>query len=252
MSIPLPPTAGWVVPFYDFQDRLTGCYSAPPHATHVEAARRLRGQYPQATRLLELGAGGGQFAVSAAAEGFRVTALELRAAGVAHMLRLAREYGVTLNGIQGDFYTADPGGPFDLIVYWDGFGVGSDDDQRRLLTRMAGWLAPQGHALLDVYTPWYWASHAGYTRHTDTYTQVYGFDSATSRMTDTYVEPGGQRHSQSLRCYSPDDLRRLLAGTGLRLARAEPGGMFDTATGTWHPQADWASCMTFQAVLVPE
>ncbi|MFC6800602.1 class I SAM-dependent methyltransferase [Deinococcus caeni] len=118
-------------------------YSAPPHATHVEAARRLRGQYPQATRLLELGAGGGQFAVSAAAEGFRVTALELRAAGVAHMLRLARERDLSLSAVQGDFYAADPGGPFDLIVYWDGFGIGSDDDQRRLLTRMAGWLAPR-------------------------------------------------------------------------------------------------------------
>ena len=128
MSIPPPSAAGWIVPFYDFQERLIGCYSAPPHATHVEAARRLRGQYPQATRLLELGAGGGQFAVSAAAEGFTVTALELRAAGVAHTLRLAREYGVTLNGIQGDFYAADPGGPLDLIVYWDGFGIGSDDD----------------------------------------------------------------------------------------------------------------------------
>lgn len=252
MSIPPPSAAGWVVPFYDFQDRLIGCYSAPPHATHVEAARRLRGQYPQANRLLELGAGGGQFAVSAAAEGFAVTALELRAAGVEHTLQLARKHGVSLSAVQGDFYAADPGGPFDLIVYWDGFGVGSDDDQHRLLTRMAGWLAPQGHALLDIYTPWYWASHAGYTRHTDTYTQVYGFDRASGRMTDTYLEPGGQRHTQSLRCYSPDDLRRLLAGTGLRLARAEPGGMFDTGTGTWHPQADWASCMTYQAVLVPE
>ncbi|MCD0166407.1 bifunctional 2-polyprenyl-6-hydroxyphenol methylase/3-demethylubiquinol 3-O-methyltransferase UbiG [Deinococcus sp. 12RED42] len=252
MSIPPPPTAGWVVPFYDLQDRLIGCYSAPLHAAHVEAARRLRGQYPQANRLLELGAGGGQFAVSAAAEGFTVTALELRAAGVEHTLRLAREHGVTLSAVQGDFYAADPGGPFDLIVYWDGFGVGSDDDQRRLLTRISGWLAPQGHVLLDIYTPWYWASHAGYTRRTDTYTQVYGFDRASGRMTDTYMEPGGQRHTQSLRCYSPDDLRRLLASTGLRLARAEPGGMFDTGTGTWHPQADWASCMTFQAALVPE
>ncbi|GAA5441205.1 hypothetical protein Dcae01_02740 [Deinococcus caeni] len=27
MSIPPPSAAGWVVPFYDFQERLIGCYT---------------------------------------------------------------------------------------------------------------------------------------------------------------------------------------------------------------------------------
>jgi len=44
-------------------------------------------------------------------------------------------------------YDVDIGGPFDAVCYWDGFGIGDDQDQRRLLRRIAGWLAPDGRAL---------------------------------------------------------------------------------------------------------
>lgn len=43
----------------------------------------------------------------------------------------------TLESVEADFYTVELAGRFDVVCYWDGFGVGSDADQRRLLRRIA-------------------------------------------------------------------------------------------------------------------
>ena len=37
--------------------------------------------------------------------------------------------------VQGDFYEVELDGTFDVVCYFDGFGIGSDADQRRLLRR---------------------------------------------------------------------------------------------------------------------
>lgn len=239
----------WAYSFYDVQDELTGCYAAPVHPFHLEKAAEVRRDAP-GLRLLELGSGGGQFAVAAALEGFAVTALEYRDAGNAHAQALAAQHGVTLGTVTGDFYVADPGGPFDVICYWDGFGIGSDDEQRHLLRRLPGWLAPGGHALIEVYSPGYWQKHAGYTRRTPEYVQTYGYDADGARMTDTYAA-GGDTRTQSLRCYAPADLRLLLRGTGLTLTAVQAGGRYDRDAGVWHPQATLAECMTWTATLRP-
>jgi hypothetical protein len=64
--------------------------------------------------------------------------------------------------LEADFYETDLTGPFDVISYWNGFGIGSDADQRRLLDRIAhDWLAPDGCVLMDVFSPWQWARAAG-------------------------------------------------------------------------------------------
>lgn len=240
----------WAQSFYDFQDELTGCYSDPIHPFHRERAAWLWANYAGQT-LLELGSGGGQFAVTAAQAGFEVTALEYRAAATALTHKLAQEQGVTLRAVTGDFYLDDPGGPFDLICYWDGFGIGSDEEQRHLLGRLPGWLAPGGQALIEVYMPYYWVKHAGYSRRTLQYVQTYGFDAEGCRFTDTYAADG-QEQTQSLRCYTPADLRLLLGGTGLHLQEAISGGQYDTQAQIWHPQASWAECMQWIAVLKAE
>ena len=72
----------WAYSFYDFQDALTGCYADPVHPFHHERAAEVRRDAP-GVRLLELGSGGGQFAVAAALQGFDVTALEYREQGSA-------------------------------------------------------------------------------------------------------------------------------------------------------------------------
>ena len=127
-----------------------------------------------------------------------------------------------------------------MVCYFDGFGIGSDEDQRRLLQRIAGWLTENGCALIDVLTPWYWSSQRGATYELgDVVTQDgaatgepgsggvvgrFDFDAEGCRMV-------GRMHRkdvpeevvfQTLRRYSPADLRLLLEGTGFVLSDIEP------------------------------
>ena len=172
--------------------------------------------------MLELGAGGGQSAAVACATGYAVTAIELNPGAADNARGLHPDLAVH----QGDFLAADLGGArFDIVCYWDGFGVGEDADQKQLLRRIAGeWLAPDGVALVDIYTPWHALRTAGKGWAIDGRTRrTYGFDAAGCRWLDTWEREGeGEAVTQSLRCYSPADLRLLLAGTGLRLAGIHP------------------------------
>ena len=238
----------WVHSFYDTQDTLTGCYGTDVHPFHHAQAARVTGHRGAACTLLELGAGGGQFAVAAAQAGHAVTALDLRASATAHTTRLAEQHGVPVHACTGDFYTVDLGRTYDMVVYWDGFGIGEDADQAALLHQVAQWLEPHGTAFVEVFTPWYWAQHAGFTRNTDTYMQTYGFDARRCRLLDTYTPVGGEAITQSLRCYSPEDLCRLLP-EGLVLAEVWPGGAYDTRALTWHSTVPLGQCQSFTAVL---
>lgn len=252
----------------------------------VDQLLRLAGVGPDALtadqgplRVLELGAGGGQAAAAAAARGLRVTAVELVPELAAHARSLAptiaagpantAEPDITaapeiapgpaghsrpngragsLSVLEGDFYTLDPGGPFDVVCYWDGFGIGSDDDQRSLLRRIHGWLAPGGCALVEVYTPWYWAAAAGREQHFhDGSARRYGFDADGCRMLDRWWPEGREAEgvTQSLRAYSPADLRLLLEGTGLVLDRIEEGGAWDDVAQVWHERAPLEAAMSY-------
>ncbi|MFC4426106.1 class I SAM-dependent methyltransferase [Deinococcus navajonensis] len=241
-------TQHWSHTFYARQDQLTGWYGQDIHLFHKKQAARVTQHLGCTGTLLELGSGGGQFAVSAARLGHQVTALDLWAGAGEYTRTLASRYGTQVDVVTGDFYSVEVPGAFDSVCYWDGFGVGSDDDQRLLLGRIATWLAPGGVAFVDVYTPWYWAHHAGFTRAAAGYTQAYGFNADGCRMTDTYTAEDGPV-TQSLRCYSPADLRLLLRGTELSLVDLWPGGHYDPHAGTFRPEVSLGECMTFTALL---
>ncbi len=92
-------------------------------------------------RILELGAGGGQFSVAACQLNHKVTAVEIEPDFVAHMRHLSKHWNPeNLMVINADFNTVELEGNFDLICYWDGFGMGSDSDQRTLLKKISSWL----------------------------------------------------------------------------------------------------------------
>lgn len=197
--------------------------------------------------------GGGQTAAAGAIAGHEVVAVELLPSAAAHARRLAAARpGVAMTFVEGDVFAVDPGGSFDVACYWDGFGVGEDADQRRLLRRVAGWLAPDGCALLDVNTPWYWAAAAGQERRFPGAMRRYGYDADGNRMLDTWWDPADSDHrlTPSLRCYAPADLRLLLEGTGLTLASLEPGGGLDATTGKYLPTVPLARAMQYLAKLV--
>ncbi len=243
----------WSESFYARQAEIPGMYTTTIHSSTHALAARVNAHLGRPSQVLELGSGGGQFAVAAALKGHDVTALERVPLLVEHTRSLAREHGTPLEVQQADFYTVRlPEAHYDAVCYWDGFGVGSDDDQRRLLRRVAGWLAPAGRMYLDVYTPWYWAQAAGNAPQLPGFARDYGFDADGCRMLDTYSpDDGTEPFTQSLRCYSPADLRLLLQGTGMTLAELWPGGSYDVQAGVWTPEVPLAQAMTYAAVLRP-
>ncbi|WP_026930681.1 class I SAM-dependent methyltransferase [Glycomyces tenuis] len=200
----------------------------------VEQAHRLRGAEPG--RVLELGCGYGNTAAAFAEAGHRVVGVELtdRADRAAvHTDRLGAE---ALRVIRGDFYTVELDGRFDVVAYWNGFGIGTDAEQRRLLRRIGDeWLAPDGVALVDVFNPLVWASWDGEEDHLTPnpergyeheLMQRLSFDPVSSTAVDTWwdaAEPE-RKITQRLRCYGPADLRLLLEGTGLALDAVIAGG----------------------------
>ncbi|WP_030156491.1 bifunctional 2-polyprenyl-6-hydroxyphenol methylase/3-demethylubiquinol 3-O-methyltransferase UbiG [Glycomyces sp. NRRL B-16210] len=183
---------------------------------------------PEPKRVLELGCGYGNTAAAFAEAGHEVVGVELSSRAeraLAHAERFGPE---RMRIVHGDFYTAAVEGPFDAVVYWNGFGIGSDADQRRLLRRIAAWLAPGGTALVDVFNPLVWAGWDGDLEllkadpergYHHELRQSTAYDPVTATAVDTWwdtAEPD-RRITQRIRCYSPADLRLLLEGTGLAL-----------------------------------
>jgi len=186
-------------------------------------------------RVLGPGAGHGTTGTGAAQAGHAVTAVEI-SDRVDFASRLTPDVAPgDLTIIKDDFFSVELPGQYDIVCYWDGFGVGSDADQRRLLRRIAAqWLRPGGTALIDVYNPFVWARWHGDEEHrTPDPDRGYAhelferttFDPVPRTATDTWWEAGrpDDRISQTLRCYTPADLALLLSGTTLQLTAITVG-----------------------------
>ena len=201
-------------------ERMTA--SDPP--PRVRVLERLAGPGPK--RVLELGCGSGIIAGATAAAGHSIVAVDLAPIAAAHARLIAASLPKgQMEVMEGDFFEINPTGAFDVVSYFDGFGIGSDDDQRRILRRIGGWLAPSGCALIDIYNPYHFARIDGIEYEEND--QVQGrtdFDPQTCRLHNTIWrrDQEQERITQSLRCYSPADLRVLLEGTGLQLEEIEP------------------------------
>lgn len=228
----------WVKHFYD----QTGIWwGADPqeegtHTQRVAIIRRLCGTKP--LRILDLGTGPGMTAAAMADDGHHVTAIEFsstRAVYARELSSIPRKGSFTLR--EDDFYTVDLPEKFDLVTYWDGFGVGTDADQRRLLSRVScEWLDENGVMLLDVFNPYKAALESGKETRLPPLKGVpgsveminrYFFDPEQSRWIDEWqpVDHPEQALAQTLRCYSPADLNLLLEGTGLRITLVESNGV---------------------------
>lgn len=68
----------------------------------------------------------------------------------------------------------------------DGFGIGTDDDQQRLLQRIANWLESDGCVLMDIATPWHAAKSVGHGWRVGNGMRRYSFDADGCRWTDTW------------------------------------------------------------------
>jgi SAM-dependent methyltransferase len=222
----------WVPEFYrkqyewaDWRNRWAD-FDPAASDPHVDAVRRLAGDEPK--RILELGPGTGSTAAALAHAGHDVVTIELQPMLAEHIAELARSvHRGSLRSLMGDFYDVDPGGPFDVVAYFDGFGIGSDEDQRRLLRRVGEWMAADGCGLFDILTPWHFAKTAGNEEEFPEGSGIRyleGYEAEGSRMTERMWRTGHEDDAvtQSLRCYAPADLRLLLDGTDLALVEIEP------------------------------
>ncbi|WP_041626621.1 class I SAM-dependent methyltransferase [Stackebrandtia nassauensis] len=187
---------------------------------------------PERGRVLELGSGYGNTAAAIAQAGHEVIGVEISDRIDAASRHAAPD---SPRFVQADFYGVELPGRFDAVCYFNGFGIGTDADQRRLLRRIASeWLTGNGVALIDVFNPFVWASwdgdeellrarpEAGY-RHE--LRQLNRFDPVNGRAVDTWwrTDEPQRGFTQDLRCYTPADLRLLLEGTGLRLSAVVVG-----------------------------
>jgi SAM-dependent methyltransferase len=233
------------------QEELSGAYSGGVTAQHRAKAVLVSEHCGRTRRVLELGAGGGQMAVAMAELGFAVDAIELVPRLAAHARELASAQMEEINIFEGNFYVVALDGPYGAVTYWDGFGIGSDSDQHALLRRIRRWLADGGRALIDVYTPWYWARVAGREVILQGSHRRYDFNTETRTMIDTWwpAEAPDKAASQHLRCYEPDELEQLLSRTDLSLETIVPGGEYDPDKAIYREQVALEDAMSYTAII---
>lgn len=197
----------------------------------AEIIRRLAGLPPK--RILELGSAYGNTAAVCAEAGYDITGVEY-----SERIEFAREYEVkkyrgALHFVKQDFYKYRTEKLFDLVTYWNGFGLGTDEDLRKLLTKMASeWLTPDGCALIDIQNPFVWERWSGEHEnklanpedgYPENVSEVITFDQVENRFTDTWwvTEKPEEKVFQVMRCFAPADFRLLVEGTGLRIDKME-------------------------------
>jgi SAM-dependent methyltransferase len=230
-------SANWIKEFYDQTGVWWGSESEIPAEDELRARTVNRLGGPGLKRVLDLGCGAGHTAAATAALGHDVTGVDISSTRI----QQAKEnFPNSLNGplrfIENDFFTIKLDGQFEVITYWDGFGVQSDADHRCLLRRIANeWLAPGGVCLIEVANTAWVASNTGKEMRLAPLVGVpesvemlrrWHFDVLHSRWIDEWVPTQHPENAlaQTIRCYTPADFILLVEGTGLRVKNIEVNG----------------------------
>lgn len=244
----------WIHGFYSRQDATLAREEAEASAEYcAEKMSVINRLIPNpGTTLLELGAGNGMNAIACANLGFSVTALELIPECCERIEDYVNTYGTSRGSIrvvQEDFYKIGLPAQFDVVAYWDGFGIGSDDDQIRLLKRISNWMKRDGRALIEVYSPLYASKTVGKKVRFKTCTRAYDFDARNARWLDTWTYNDGTVLTQSLRTYLPPDLQLLLRETDLVIEHIEPREAWDWETESLVNNAPLESAISYVVCL---
>lgn len=176
--------------------------------------------------MLDIGAGTGIMARALAARGISMITLEI----VPELCAYARNNSPTTIDIhEGDFYTYEFAKQFDVVSYFDGFEIGTDLEQLKLLKRIKGWLNSGGCGLIDIYQPNFWRKAAGQKMKIDNAERIYDYDEENHRMLDSWWSPDEPDHvvTQSLRCYTICEISELCENAGLQIVGIFPGGAMD-------------------------
>lgn len=140
--------------------------------------------------ILDAPCGHGRIANLLAAQGFRVTGVDLTELCLKQARTASEELGVDVDYRKGDLRDPPVSGPFDAVVCWfTSFGYFDDDDNMKVLDEFARVLKPGGRLLIET------MHHDGYVRGfvsapeetvtergEDTMCDVTSFDSRTGRI----------------------------------------------------------------------
>ncbi|MBJ8005233.1 MULTISPECIES: methyltransferase domain-containing protein [Bacillus cereus group] len=195
--------------------------------------------------MLELGAGNGGFARAMSKLNVKMTTVEL----VTELVEFARDHSskdITIH--HGDFYQIDISEEFDVVSYLDGFGVGTDDEQLFLLKRIKDWMKDEGCALIDIYQPLYWKKLSGQEMSLSSAMRKYEYDSINERMLDHWWNPNYPNDivTQSLRCYTIEEISHLCNEAGLSIVGFFPGGAFDFEQSRYKEQASLYDYLSYR------
>ncbi|MFF1991847.1 class I SAM-dependent methyltransferase [Bacillus mycoides] len=195
--------------------------------------------------ILELGAGNGGFARAMSKLHVRMTTVEL----VSELVSFAKEHSSSDIAIHcGDFYQINFEEKFDVVSYLDGFGVGTNDEQLFLLKRIKDWMKEYGCALIDIYQPLYWKKVSGQEMPLSSAMRKYEYDSINERMLDHWWNPNQPNEivTQSLRCYTVEEISDLCDEANLNIVAIFPGGAFDFEKSRYKEQASLHECLSYR------
>ncbi|MFJ7824815.1 class I SAM-dependent methyltransferase [Psychrobacillus sp. NPDC096623] len=198
--------------------------------------------------VLEIGAGSGLLANTLSLTNKDITTVEL----VSELVDYARAHSnSSINILYDNFYTVTLTKQYDLVLYLDGFGVGTDKDQLLLLQRINEWLKLDGYALIDIYQPNYWLNIKGQQMLVSEKNQImreYGYDEKNCRMTDTLWERSSPNETitQSLACYSTDEIYCLCQQAGLQIIAFYPGGALNLDTWNFEEVTSLSNCLSYR------
>lgn len=217
----------------------------------IDEVIELIGRKP--THALELGSGMGLDAAAMYKKDVHVDALEI----VPELIEYAKQVQETLktqvNLIQGDFFKYTPDKLYDLVYYMDGFGVSSHDDQVKLLQNIESWLSDQGDCVIEIYSPSHWKKAENVEMQlSDTVSRKYTYDYSIDAFLDTWTADDGFSYTQTLYCYTPDQIKEMVKKTNMKIVSFTPGGKMDYETMTYHEKASLEDCMMYKVVLKKE
>jgi len=227
----------WIKGFYSKTGKWWGpAESSITEKDHIrlQTVERLCGDGRK--RILDLGSSYGNTSVVMAQAGHDVIGIE-----ISDRIDFARKFESqagkgSLKFIEEDLYKASFDEPFDVICYWNGFGIGADTDQRKLLQKMSDeWLKPEGKVVMDIQNPVCWIKWAGDEENLKAdpkegyqfnVSERIDFDPINNRFIDTWweTEKPEEKFSQTIRCYSPVDFMLLLENTALKVDVMEVDG----------------------------
>jgi len=169
-------------------------------------------------KCLELGGGRGEFLLLAAKEHLRTSMVDISKKACAVARKKTKGYD-HINVICTDFYEylASNKSCFDIICYWDGFGIGSDEEQETLLRLINESLTSKGMAIIEIYSPYFWINFNNYVINiSHNVKRKYNFNLYKSILLDNWSFPDNSQECQYLRCYSPVEIIKTTNEIGFK------------------------------------